>query len=166
MPDFPGAIPIESGDDVAQSHLDWLIDFRQAAELMQLFLSMYLNDAEDVCIPAGAEGINVLKAVEDSPASMSVSITRGICVAGRIPFALLADTLVGAFVAPTTNPRKDIIVADPDGKQVRAITGVEDASPVKPSAPAGTLELCEIDLIVSQTSILNADITDSRVLGG
>ena len=164
--EFPGAVPIEGGDDIAQSHLDWLIDFRNALELFQDFMAMYLNDAQDVCIPAGAEGINVLKVVPDSPTSMEVSVTRGICVVDRVPYALLIDTLSPVIIAPVTNPRIDIIVANPQGKTFDVITGTEAGSPVAPTAPTGTLKLCEIDLIVSQTSIEVGDITDSRSLGG
>lgn len=164
--EFPGPIPIEGGDDIAQSHLDWLIDLKQSTELFQNFMAMYLNDAQNVVIPAGPEGINVLKVIPDSPTSMEIKVTRGIAMVDRVPFSLLVTTLSVVLVAPTGNPRIDIVVAEPNGKTFTVITGVEAGSPSAPATPTGNLLLAELSIIVSQSSIELSDITDKRVLGG
>jgi len=163
---FPGNVPIQSGIVTAQNHLNWLIDFREAFELFQDFMAMHLNDAQNVVIPAGPEGIDVLKVVPDSPTSMEVSVTRGIGFVDRVPYSLLIDTLSAVLVAPTTDPRIDIVVAEPNGKTFKVITGTEAGSPSPPATPTGNLLLAELSLIVSQTSIELSDITDKRVLGG
>jgi len=163
---FPGNAPIQSGIVTAQNHLDWLIDFREAFELFQDFMAMYLSDAQDVVVPFGTIGISTLKVVPDSPTSMEVSVTRGIGFVDRVPYSLLVNTLSAVLIAPVTDPRIDIVVAEPNGKTFKVIAGTEAGSPSPPSTPTGNLLLAELSIIVSQTSIEAGDITDKRVLGG
>ncbi|MEE8560300.1 MAG: hypothetical protein V3S88_06285, partial [Alphaproteobacteria bacterium] len=47
---------------------------------------------------------------------------------------------------------------------VSVVTGTEDASPVAPAIPAGKVPVAQVALVVSQTTILNSDITDERAL--
>ena len=68
----------------------------------------------------------------------------------------------GTLTAPTTDPRIDRVVIDNTTGVVSVITGVEAASPVPPALTAGKLPVCQVALAVSQTQILNADITDER----
>ena len=57
-----------------------------------------------------------------------------------------------AFVAPTTNPRIDILMIDTAG--VLAITqGAEAASPTPPAYPFGKVVICEVRNVVGETSI-------------
>ncbi len=70
------------------------------------------------------------------------------------------DTAV--ITAPSVNPRIDRVVIDKASGAVSVITGVEDASPVAPAISADKLPICQVALVVSQTEIVNADITDER----
>ncbi len=57
-----------------------------------------------------------------------------------------------AFIAPTTNPRIDILTIDTVG--ALAITqGTEAASPTPPAYPFGKVVICEVRNVVGETSI-------------
>jgi len=70
----------------------------------------------------------------------------------------------GAITAPTTNPRIDRAVIGLVTGTLSIITGAEAPSPVPPAITADKLPVAQIALVVSQTSIVNADITDERQL--
>lgn len=65
----------------------------------------------------------------------------------------------GTITAPTTNPRIDRVVIDSITAVVSVITGTEAASPTPPALTAGKIPVCQVALVVGQTSILDSDIT-------
>ncbi len=70
----------------------------------------------------------------------------------------------GAITAPATNPRIDRAVIDLAAGTLSIITGAEAPSPSPPAITADKLPVAQISLVVSQSSIVNADITDERQL--
>lgn len=77
----------------------------------------------------------------------------------------IAATSTGTITAPTTNPRIDRVAIDVTDGTVVVITGTEAASPVAPDYANNHYPLCQVALATSTTSIVNALITDERVLG-
>ncbi|MCH8196466.1 MAG: hypothetical protein IH904_00145 [Proteobacteria bacterium] len=70
----------------------------------------------------------------------------------------------GTITAPTTDPRIDRAVIDKATGVLTVITGAEAASPTPPAITAGKLPVAQIALVVSQSLIVNADLTDERQL--
>ena len=66
------------------------------------------------------------------------------------------------ITAPSVDPRIDRVVIDDTTGVVSVITGAEAASPVPPALTAGKLPVAQVALVVSQTAIVNADLTDER----
>lgn len=165
---FPGDVPIESGVDDAQSHLTWLIDFRESMEMFQNFMALYLSVDNDIVLATPAEGISSLKVVAQGSPDMTVSITQGIALVDRIPFSLLAAENSATFAAPSGSTRIDLMVANPNGMSIDIVAGTEGAG--EPATPANTLKLCTIEHPTTTTQIDNSDlasgdsfITDSRL---
>lgn len=77
-----------------------------------------------------------------------------------------AQQTISSIPAPSANPRIDRIVIDYNSGDVSRLAGTEAASPVAPAIPEGKLPCCQVALVVSQTSITNANITDERLGGG
>jgi hypothetical protein len=73
-----------------------------------------------------------------------------------------AAQTTATITAPTTDPRIDRVVIDDTTGTVSVITGTEAASPTPPALTAGKLPIAQVALVVSQTTIVNADITDER----
>ncbi len=73
------------------------------------------------------------------------------------------DTAV--IAAPSTDPRIDRVVIDKVTGAVSVVTGTEAASPTPPAVPAGKVPVAQVALVVGQSEIVNADITDERALG-
>lgn len=100
---------------------------------------------------------------------MTMRLAQGnIVVANAIP-TNVAVAQTATITAPSTNPRKDIVTTDKATGAITVTTGAESGSPVDPSIPADGVPMARINLVVSQTSIENADIDDLRAfpfLGG
>ncbi|KMP11526.1 hypothetical protein UR09_03030 [Candidatus Nitromaritima sp. SCGC AAA799-A02] len=100
-----------------------------------------------------------------STPDMTIKIDAGfIPKVALIPSEVAAQN-TGTITAPSTNPRKDIVYIDQSSGAVGVATGAEAASPSDPAVPAGKIAVARINLGVSQSSIINADITDLRNLG-
>ncbi len=100
---------------------------------------------------------------EQSTPDMTVAVDAGSVFDG-LTLTEVAGQNTGTITAPSSNPRIDRIVVDRVTGTVSVITGAEDASPVAPAITVGTVPVAQLALIVSQTSILNLDITDERDL--
>lgn len=95
-----------------------------------------------------------------SPASMYVRIRscRAV-ISGNIYD--IADQISPVFVAPTVNPRYDLVVINSSGA-IATVTGTESASPAVPST-SGNIVLARIYLTVGMTTIVNGtNIIDAR----
>jgi hypothetical protein len=102
-------------------------------------------------------------------AGMTMRLFRGaIPVENSLPTSLAVQE-TSTITAPSVNPRKDLVLINSITGVLSVVTGAEAASPVDPSVTAGTVPIGRINMVVSQTQILNADIDDLRVhpwLGG
>ena len=92
---------------------------------------------------------------------MTVRLDAGALFDGTTLTEVSAQS-TGTITAPTTNPRIDRVVIDESTGAVSVIAGTEAPSPSAPAITAGKLPIARVALVVSQTSIDNADITDER----
>ena len=92
---------------------------------------------------------------------MTVRLDPGALFDGTTLTEVSAQS-TGTITAPTTNPRIDRVVIDESTGAVSVIAGTEAPSPSAPAITAGKLPIAQVALVVSQTSIDNADITDER----
>ncbi len=109
-----------------------------------------------------------LKVVAQGTPDMTVSVSVGDALVTGILCGLLTAHTTAAIVAPSADPRKDIVQISAAGV-VTVKAGTENASPTAPTVDSGNLKLAELYLRVGATSIKNTDdssngyITDSRV---
>lgn len=100
---------------------------------------------------------------EQSTPDQTVRLEAGAIFDGATLTEVAAQST--AFIgAPTTDPRIDRVVIDRATGAVSVVTGTEAPSPVAPAITAGDVPVCQVALVVSQTEIVNADITDERQL--
>ncbi len=100
---------------------------------------------------------------EQATPDMTIKLDAGSIYSGINIIEKAAQT-TGTITAPSTNPRIDRVVIARTTGAFLVVTGTEDASPVAPAITAGFAPVARIALVVSQTSILNIDITDERIL--
>lgn len=121
--------------------------------------------------------------------SLVLTVEAGHCVitrAGQGPYLCYNQTQgnVTLAAADPTNPRIDRIVAQvydsalsdtlpttpvlaaPGGLVIRAVTGTPAGSPSAPATPTGAISLATVSVIANDTTITNADITDTRKSAG
>lgn len=134
--------------------------------------------------------LNGLKIIQNTSPNMQVKLQSGMCLvqgtASGVPTAqgawilvLTADTLLDVATAPASpNSRRDRVIAevvDNTGPtsiyQFRVMTGTaSNPTPAAPAVPDNCLDLGTFVVGSNVTSIVNANITDSRVftaaLGG
>ena len=101
---------------------------------------------------------------QGSPApDMTLRLEAGAIFDGATLTEVAAQS-TGTIVAPTTDPRIDRIVIDRASGAVSVVTGSEAASPTPPVITAGKVPIAQVALTVSQTEIVDSDITDERAL--
>lgn len=122
-----------------------------------------------------------LAVVPDSPTpSMAVRSNLGQAVisrAGQGPYVstLRSTGRVDLDASSTTNPRKDLIVAqvldasigDADTRtKLLRVTGTPAGSPTLPAVPTGAIPLAEVQVAANATQITSANIVDLRKAAG
>lgn len=100
---------------------------------------------------------------EQSTPDMTVRLDAGSLFDGTTLTEKAAQS-TGTITAPTTNPRIDRVSINIGSGAVAVTTGTEAPSPSPPAIPANNIPVAQVALVVSQTSIVNADITDERHL--
>lgn len=133
------------------------------------------NDINSVIDGVAGNGvITGLTQAEDSPADMSVVVAAGTYVAnGTVVTIAEADVTIEA--ADGSNPRKDIIIGDSagtlsvvKGTAATAVpsgqTGPNTSTPVPGNITANKIIICEVWVGTGVTTILDANITDRRIL--
>jgi len=95
---------------------------------------------------------------------MTINLAAGRMFDGNALTSVVLQTTT-TITAPVTDPRIDRVVIDAKTGLYSIITGAENVAPVAPAITAGKLPVCQIALVVAQTQILNADITDERIGG-
>jgi hypothetical protein len=128
----------------------------------------------------GTIGSSSLAVTQNSPAGMSVIVASGWCgivgttQANMGTYVVFndANNVLTVTTANPTNPRIDrVVVTVQDAYYSGAfndvifqvIAGTPAGSPVAPSTPANSISLATIAVGAGVTSILNANITDTRV---
>ena len=96
------------------------------------------------------------------PPAMAVVVQAGAAFRNGTVVEIPART-TPAIATPSTNPRIDRIVLNPQTDAILVVSGTEAASPVAPQVPAGHLPLARIALVPAMTAITNAAITDERL---
>lgn len=96
--------------------------------------------------------------------NMTIVVDPGRRFNGIALFANATAQSTATIVAPVTNPRIDRVVIDRNTGTVSVITGTEAASPSAPAITADKVPVAQVSLVVGQTTIVNADITDERDL--
>ena len=99
---------------------------------------------------------------EQAAPDMTVRLDAGALFDGTTLTEVAAQS-TGAIAAPSVDPRIDRVVIDAASGAVSVETGTEAASPSPPAIPSGKLPVAQVALIVAQTEIVNADLTDERV---
>jgi len=95
---------------------------------------------------------------------LTMRLSKGlIVVSDAIPTAVALQKIT-AVSAPSANPRKDLVTINKTTGALTVTTGAENASPVDPTVPAGKIPVARINMVVSQTEIVNADIDDLRAV--
>ena len=125
------------------------------------FALVHIAGTVETGVKVWAPNYNQLNVTESGPPAMTVDVVVGFGfrdgILGRLASAHTTDTIV----APSTSARKDLVSMNTILKKIIVITGVEGSG--IPATPARHFALAEIDLIVSQSTIVNGDITDVRV---
>ncbi|MCH8991941.1 MAG: hypothetical protein IIA44_09375 [Acidobacteria bacterium] len=100
---------------------------------------------------------------EQATPDMTVRLDAGFVFDGATLTEVAAQN-TGTITAPSTNPRIDRVVIDRATGAVSVVTGTEDPSPSPPAIGAGKVPIAQVSLVVSQTEIVNADLTDERAI--
>jgi hypothetical protein len=148
-----------------------LTETQERLATCERLLSYLLGGGDGVLVTS--EDRTCLQVIAQSSPDMSVRVNAGACIAGGQPASLSAYYDTDNIVAPTANPRIDVVEigATAYGEtEINIVTGVEGAVPAAPSVTSGYYKLAEIYCRVGMTSIKDTDdstngyITDSRRL--
>jgi len=119
--------------------------------------------------------VSGLGVTQSSPPGLSVLVAPGVYRANGVRISKAGSTTVAIPAADPAYPRKDIIVADQTGA-ISVVSGTpaspspalqrgpKTAQPRPPDIPAGKVILAEVWVAAGAAQIVNADITDRRVL--
>ncbi len=154
--EFPGAIPIDSGDRTAQNQRDWLEDVRLELTALRRVVSS-LSGWNDGVVAGGDNLLNSLKVQATTAPSMSVEVLAGEAIISKAAYSLAALDTSGAMTPPSGNPRIDVVQANLLTQDLTILTGVEAGSPVAPTISADSIKLAEITHQVGETVIKDTD---------
>lgn len=115
---------------------------------------------DGVILNYGLVDMSSFKATQSGTPNMTVQIAAGIGAWRDQVFR--GEATSKTFVAPVTSTRVDLITWDVINDAIAVVAGTEGAG--APAVPASHVGLYEVAIDVSQTSILNADLTDIREL--
>jgi hypothetical protein len=129
-------------------------------------------------------GVNDLKVSQRAAgANMSVDVAGGMAIIEGTESATQGAYVCRSDATPTnvaiaasspTLPRIDLVVAKvqdafysgaTNAWSIAAVTGTAAGSPVAPAAPVNSIVLAQISIAANATTVVNANITDKRVIG-
>lgn len=120
--------------------------------------------AIDACIAVLARMSGGFAPHAQSAPDMTIKLDAGsIPGSGAVATEVSAQN-TGTITAPSANPRIDVVYVDQLTGVIGVATGTEAASPSAPAVPSGKVAVAKINLVVSQTEIVNADIEDVRAV--
>jgi len=124
--------------------------------------SAYKTNIDDGFAAAKLPAIGFHAQAQDTP-DMTVKVNAGnIHDVGTDTLTTVAEQNTSTITAPSSDPRIDRIVIDSSTGIVSVITGTEASSPVAPAITSGDIPVAQVSLTVSQSQIVDADITDER----
>ena len=143
----------------------WNGNIEAGFELLHAVCSALFTQGEAAVITTS--NANALRAVEADEPDMTIRVKPGWAIAAA-GFAGLADECVlpsqGVFIAPTTNPRIDLVALSNSG-ELLIVEGDEAAAPVAPATPGGALALAQIYHRPGASQILDHDnAVDSHLI--
>jgi hypothetical protein len=100
---------------------------------------------------------------EQTSPNMTLALDAGVLVSGT-SLAVVAAQSTATIIAPTTDPRLDLVVVDQASGMVSVVTGTEAPMPILPALPGGKIPVASIALATSTIAISNSLITDLRPL--
>ena len=100
---------------------------------------------------------------QQTVADMTVRLDAGAVFDGTTLTEVAAQS-TATITAPSVDPRVDRVVVDRATGAVSVIAGAEAPSPSPPAITAGKAPVAQVALVVSQTEIVNTDLTDERDL--
>jgi len=116
------------------------------------------NDIKVFAPFAGAFAVH-----EQSSVDMTVRIDSGqLLISGSLFLLGVQNTVSGAILAPSANPRRDLITINMTTGSAAVQTGAEAASPVDPAVNSGFFPVARISATVGMTTVPNTIITDLR----
>jgi hypothetical protein len=139
--------------------------------------------ADSLTSGSAVVGVSDLKVTQRAAGvNMSVDVAGGLCfiegteTATQGAYCCRSDatpTNVAIAASSPTLPRIDIIVAKvqdafysgaTNAWSIVAVTGTAAASPTAPTAPVNSLILAQVSVAANATTVVNANITDKRVI--
>lgn len=155
-----------TADDAVGHYLyeDVINEMADRIQMLEQFILDMKGRQNGVIRIGGDPGTGLQVTAQGSP-DMTVNVSKGGVIADGHPCSLRSAATI-TFVAPSGDPRIDLVVIYQDGT-VAAVTGTEDASPTAPSTPSGAFKLAEINHVVGETHIDDSNggdgyITDTR----
>jgi len=129
------------------------------------------RDEEVAQLLGGPYVVSGLLVEAQASPNMTVKSSLGICVSSSRIWSVAADTSIAIAAADPTNPRIDIVCVNTSGAVVSSsedasCKGIAAGSPVAPSTPAGYVELAQVSIPATDTTIEGGQLTDSRTLIG
>lgn len=153
---LPQSMPIDGGNRTAQAHRDWLAEILLCVE-DALFAVYSLFGGADGIKAYGTTPENILKVQALGTPGLQIEVLSGLAfISGNI--ARMRSTFTSDTVnAPITNPRRDLVQMELDGRTISIKEGVESGSPSLPTVDADCLALAEIYCRVGMSSIKDTD---------
>ncbi|MCH7960019.1 MAG: hypothetical protein IID08_07810 [Candidatus Hydrogenedentes bacterium] len=140
---------------VASAKLNTWDDRMEAAlELIHFLLSQTWGGGDGVLRGATTDD---LKAVATAPEGLSVLVQPGYAFISNFPYTLATALQTVDVVAPSVDPRLDLVQARLGTWDVSVKQGTEAASPVAPIADADAIPIAHLYLRVGMASIKDAD---------
>lgn len=103
------------------------------------------------------DALDALQVVAQTPPTLAVNVLAGYGFISGMPFALTEAVELLPIVAPTTNPRTDLVQAKLSDWTFVIKEGTEAATPTSPEADENCLPLALLHLRTGMTSIKNSD---------
>jgi len=151
---------------VASSKLNgWDDNIETALELVHELLALAWGGGDGVL--RGATD-NDLEVVATSPPSLTVIAKSGRAFISKYIYKLASDTVTTSVVAPSSQPRIDLVVARLADWSVAIIEGTEAGSPTPPEPGTDEIAVAQLYLRPGMTCIKDSDdssngyITDAR----
>lgn len=121
----------------------------------------FAADMDTIAAALAGDGVlSGMGVAAQSTPDMTVAVAAGLVRIGGY-FAYYAGANVTITAADSTNPRFDLIVCDYNGT-VSRVGGTAAALPVPPDVPANSIQLAQIYVPASITTIDNTRIRDKR----